>query len=278
MKLLVLLMHLLSFTKITPIQATPTPKLPSEAQPSKPKKRKYAPTTPATSEASEPRTFRQSTLEVSEEFRKRRQEEERRRKRCAPRKRKCHRKLTQEEILAEAKRTEIENLASLEAFTRLEAEKKRVKERKTVLQGPVIRFHSVSMPLITESSSKSDGDDVSEKTTETAEDTSTAGDKPQVQEKYCRNFLIFTDTQSFPAAYFPSKKVQKPQKKQFCPITGLPAKYIDPLTGTPYATPQAFKILRNRYIREGEQKCEKRLLQLSSWLKEKKQKKLEAKM
>lgn len=126
----------LSCTKITFIQATP--KLPSEAQPSKPKKRKYAPSTPATSEALEPRTFRQSTLEVSEEFRKRRQEEERRRKRCAPRKRKCHRKLTQEEILAEAKRTEIENLASLEAFTCLEAEKKRVKERKTVLQGPVL--------------------------------------------------------------------------------------------------------------------------------------------
>ena len=183
--------------------------------------------------------------------------------------------MTQEEILAEARITEIENLASLEAFTRLEAEKKRVKERKTVLQGPVVRFHSVSMPLIAESSSRSaENDAVEEK--EVAEVANSTGSKPQAEEKYCRNFLIFTDTQSFPAAYFPSRRACKPRQKLFCPITGLPAKYIDPLTSTPYATPQAFKILRNRYVSEGEQKCEKRLLQLSNWLEEKKRKKLEA--
>lgn len=167
-------------------------------------------------------------------------------------------------MLEEAKRTEIENLASLEAFTRLEAERMKVKERKTVLQGPLVRFHSVSMPLIktlSGSSTESEsGTDISEKET-------------QSQEKYCRNFLVFTDTKSFPSC-FPSKKQTRP-KRLFCPITGLPAKYIDPLTNTPYATPQAFKIIRNRFVSEGEQKCEKRILQLSSWLEEKKRKKLE---
>jgi len=80
------------------------------------------------------------------------------------------------------------------------------------------------------------------------------------------------------AAFYNTRPTTKTKKNQklFCPITGLPAKYIDPLTSTPYATPQAFKILRNRYVSEGEQKCEKRLLQLSSWLEEKKRKKLEA--
>ena len=206
-------------------------------------------------------------MEVSEEFRRRQVEEERKRKRTAPRTPKLVRKLTQKELLEEAKVTEIENLVSLEAFTRLEAEKKKVKEKKTVFQGPVIRFHSVSMPLITEI------EDISANTT-----TGVSGNEinPQTQDKYCRNFMVFTDTKAYPSVYFCSRKPSRP-KKRFCPITGLQAKYIDPLTGTPYATAQAFKIIRNRYVMEEEQKCEKRLLQLSSWLEEKKRKKLETK-
>ena len=189
------------------------------------------------------------------------EEEEKRWKRTAQRHPKPLRKLTQAELLEEAKRTEIENLASLEAFSRLEAEKKKVKEKKSVLQGPVVRFHSVSMPLIT-----------------TLPDNAQSEHPHQpTPDKYCRNFLVFTDTKSFPAAFFQKTKTPRP-KKLFCPITGLPAKYIDPLTGTPYATPQAFKIIRNRYVSEGEEKCEKRLLQLSSWLEEKKRKKMEGRI
>jgi len=36
------------------------------------------------------------------------------------------------------------------------------------------------------------------------------------------------------------------KKKAFCSITGLPATYIDPLTKLPYATKEAFKILREK--------------------------------
>ncbi|XP_028800429.1 SWR1 complex subunit 2 isoform X2 [Neltuma alba] len=39
-------------------------------------------------------------------------------------------------------------------------------------------------------------------------------------------------------------------EKSVCAITGLPAKYCDPQTGLPYATPDAFKIIRQRTLNE----------------------------
>lgn len=180
--------------------------------------------------------------------------------------------MTQQEMLEEAKWTEVENLASLEAFTRLEEEKRQVKEKKKVIKGPVIRFHSVSMPMISE---LEPDPQLSVSSNETTPTTTTETANTQQQTQYCRNFLVFTDTAAYPSAYFPSKKPLKP-KRPICPVTGLPAKYIDPITETPYATPQAFKIIRTRYVRTAEEKCEKRLLQLSGWLEEKKRKKQEA--
>lgn len=58
-----------------------------------------------------------------------------------------------------------------------------------------------------------------------------------------------------------------------CPITGLPAKYRDPKTGTPYATMQAFKLLRDKFLQREEVRCDARLLELSILLEEKKRKK-----
>ena len=49
--------------------------------------------------------------------------------------------------------------------------------------------------------------------------------------------------------YFPEKR-SKPPVKQFCPVTRLPAKYFDPITHTPYATLQAFKIIREAYAQQ----------------------------
>lgn len=213
-----------------------------------------------------PRSLRRSTVETSEDHKRRRVEEETRRKRFSRRSSLPDRKMTQAELLAEAKRTEVENLASLEAYAQLEAEKKMVKEKKDVVQGPVIRYLSVSMPLIAETDVPA----------AKVDETQPLPLPPQMSsEKYGRNFLVFTDTKAFPSAYFPTDKPARP-KKLFCAITGLVAKYVDPLTGTPYASPQAFKVIRNRYVIEGEQKCEKRLLQLSSWLEEKKRKRLES--
>ena len=204
------------------------------------------------------RTLRKSTQERSQEFKERYEETTRRKHFTKKRARTVHKRLTQEELLAEAKRTERENLASLEAYTRLEAEKKKVKEKRHEIKGPFIRFHSVVMPLIEDIGKEKKSDEMTSKS----------------EEKYSRNFLVFTDTKSFPHQYFPQGK-PKVAKPQFCPITGLPARYVEPITKTPYATASAFKVIRNQYVSQEEIKCEKRLLQLSNWLEEKKRKKLE---
>ncbi|CAL9069012.1 SWR1 complex subunit 2-like isoform X1 [Musa acuminata AAA Group] len=39
-------------------------------------------------------------------------------------------------------------------------------------------------------------------------------------------------------------------RKSFCVITGLPAKYRDPKTGLPYATLEAFKLIRERFTKQ----------------------------
>ncbi|XP_039852409.1 SWR1 complex subunit 2 isoform X3 [Panicum virgatum] len=39
-------------------------------------------------------------------------------------------------------------------------------------------------------------------------------------------------------------------EKSVCVVTGLPAKYRDPKTGLPYATMEAFKIIRERFLKE----------------------------
>ena len=145
------------------------------------------------------------------------------------RKAKPERKLTQKELLEEAKITERENLASLEAYSRLEAEKKKTEKKKVIYSGPVVRFHSVSMPTVTEVEHKtidhslpSSTDPLPNPTKETKQAAS--------KSMYTRNFLVFTDTQRYPSEYFPTDKPKYPRKR-FCPVTGLPAKYMDPLTG-----------------------------------------------
>ncbi|WCJ42632.1 sequence-specific DNA binding transcription factors DNA binding DNA binding [Euphorbia peplus] len=52
-----------------------------------------------------------------------------------------------------------------------------------------------------------------------------------------------------------TKSVPYPEKAM-CAITGLPAKYRDPKTGLPYATKEAFKIIRERYMEEKNMKKE----------------------
>lgn len=202
------------------------------------------------------RTLRQSTIEMSQEMEKSWKTSEKKKKRPLF-KSASKSRLTQQELLEEAKQTELENLASLDAYTRLEAEKKTFKQKRRVLEGPVIRYCSVSMP------------DVS-----LADDAHSREDVLTTESRCTRNFVTFTDTKSFPDQYFPRRRPSRP-KRPYCPVTGLPAKYMDPLTSTPYATSHAFRILRNQFVKEREERCEKRLLQLSGWLKEKKRLRLE---
>ncbi|XP_002165194.5 vacuolar protein sorting-associated protein 72 homolog isoform X1 [Hydra vulgaris] len=126
------------------------------------------------------------------------------------------RRLTQQELLAEAKITAEKNLASLAQFLKLEEEKKHIKISKVRYQGPIIRYQSVRMPL------------------------------DETNNEYCsRNFLEFTDTNNFPREYFPNSRKKYPAKS-VCIVTGQPAKYKDPLTGLPYANIEAFKYIRQQ--------------------------------
>ncbi|XP_053605224.1 vacuolar protein sorting-associated protein 72 homolog [Plodia interpunctella] len=58
---------------------------------------------------------------------------------------------TQEELLEEALITEQENLKSLERFEQIEMERKKVRPTKKTISGPVIRYHSFSVPVEIES-------------------------------------------------------------------------------------------------------------------------------
>ncbi|CAH8632294.1 unnamed protein product [Heterobilharzia americana] len=60
------------------------------------------------------------------------------------------RRLTQEELLAEAKITEEINRRSLARYRRLEIEKKKARIQKTVHSTPMIRYHSFTVPVIEE--------------------------------------------------------------------------------------------------------------------------------
>ncbi|XP_010516899.1 PREDICTED: SWR1 complex subunit 2 isoform X1 [Camelina sativa] len=62
------------------------------------------------------------------------------------------------------------------------------------------------------------------------------------------NYLEFSNGASFNSE-LSTKSVPYPDKA-VCVITGLPAKYRDPKTGLPYATKDAFKAIRERFMDE----------------------------
>lgn len=165
--------------------------------------------------------------------------------------------LTQEELLEEAKITELENLKSLETFQRLELEKKKVKSLKHTYTGPMIRYHSVTMPLI-EDPENSD----------------------QVCKKYSRNFITFTDDKLL-KEYFPQTK-PKPAPRSVCPVTGAAPRYFDPLTGHPYSNSSCFSVIRDAYYTEVEKKLDPIRHPMGEkwleWRKQMKAKQLAAKM
>ena len=137
-------------------------------------------------------------------------------------------------------------MASLETY-RLESEKKTYKEKKHTIQGSTIQYHSIVMPDVLLANPSEDVKSV---------------------EHYSRNFIVFTDMDLYQNTF--SYSCPTRPKRVYCSVTGLPAKYVDPLTKLPYATAQAFRIIRNQYVKEKEDECEARILQLNNWLEEKK--------
>ncbi|KAJ0550614.1 putative Vps72/YL1 family protein [Helianthus annuus] len=62
------------------------------------------------------------------------------------------------------------------------------------------------------------------------------------------SYLEFTNGASFKSQIRTSSGPYP--EKSVCVVTGLPAKYLDPKTGLPYATKEAFKIIREKHANE----------------------------
>lgn len=173
---------------------------------------------------------------------------------------------TQKELLAEAEITAKENLSSVEKFNQMEIEKKKVRPTKRVNQGPIIRYHSLSMPSIMEIRTISqqikceneDGDveyvDTARKAEEPTNDRITTRRKRKMEitvsnERIERTFITFENDidDKYFSSIFDKPKKSKRKVEYICALTKLPAKYIDPVTKLPYRNTQALKIIREAY-------------------------------
>uniref|UniRef100_UPI00358F5365 vacuolar protein sorting-associated protein 72 homolog n=1 Tax=Myxine glutinosa TaxID=7769 RepID=UPI00358F5365 len=151
--------------------------------------------------------------------------------------------LTQEQLMAEALVTEEMNLRSLENHERLLADKMKQGLKKKQCTGPMIRYYSLSMPLVTEVSVKEDNVDVEGLD---AEVEMHPGNSSSLTGKCSRNFITFSDEETF-LKYFPVQKPLHVPRRVMCPVTLKPAVYRDPITGIPYASRPAFGIIREAY-------------------------------
>lgn len=122
------------------------------------------------------------------------------------------RRLTQEELMQEAERTERKNLKSLHHYQRLEASRKKISSKKRTISEPTIKYISTSMP------------------------------DPEQGGKISRNFIVFSE-EAVMKKEFHWKKLPR-VSKLVCPVTNKQAKYIDPVTNTPYYDIEAFRSIR----------------------------------
>lgn len=193
---------------------------------------------------------------------------------------------TQEELLEEAETTEKENLVSLEKFRRMELEKKKTRPTKSQhFTGPIIRYHSVSMPVLIEELDEAKRAPIKKEvvdeteviiTTDKNETKRTtrrsrmaANDAAKVIENNrCeRTFITFTNDingKVFDSVFHPPPT--KKHRSQTCAITKLPAKYFDPITQLPYRNIMAFKILRESYYQMLEATGDVNDPQVATWL------------
>ncbi|NWZ57180.1 VPS72 protein, partial [Haliaeetus albicilla] len=155
------------------------------------------------------------------------------------------RPLTQEELLEEAKITEEINLRSLENYERLEADKKKQVQKKRKCVGPVIRYWSVTMPLIPEPG-KEENVDVEGLDQDPQQAEATSAPAPASAGKCSRTFISFSDDETF-ERFFPKVKPPRLPVREICPVTHKPAVYRDPITDIPYSNIRAFKIIREAY-------------------------------
>ncbi|KAJ2613688.1 Vacuolar protein sorting-associated protein 72 [Coemansia sp. RSA 1365] len=144
-------------------------------------------------------------------------------------------RLTQEQLLEEAKQTEAENLAKLKEFQELEAEEKQLHRRligtrkEPLMIQPIAHWRS-SIVSDTGPDSTSASDSKSEDTKKTL----------PVYDKI-EYALKGLDQTHFP--FNPWATSTPTMRPKICAITGLPARYFHPRAKVPYANSRAYHIL-----------------------------------
>uniref|UniRef100_A0A7S2ZFK5 Vps72/YL1 C-terminal domain-containing protein n=1 Tax=Rhodosorus marinus TaxID=101924 RepID=A0A7S2ZFK5_9RHOD len=154
------------------------------------------------------RTTKMASAQTMQKRREREQEDTKRRIKKEERDqfREVERELTQEELMKEALKTEEINKASYLELVRLEEEKKRLPATKQQIQ---------------------------------------RGPRLTFRSRDGKQTLSFT-AEEHASDIFPKESTLATAVQPMCVITGLPAKYKDPKTGSYFATVEAFKILRSR--------------------------------
>ncbi|CAK7327484.1 unnamed protein product [Dovyalis caffra] len=146
-------------------------------------------------------------------------------------------RMTQEEMLLEAAQTEIVNLRNLErVLAREEEVKKRAIVHKAVLL--LSRIQRIVISVTTFNNIRSIVYDQSSAVI-TAATVKICNSLDMMCIKLNQSQELISYTAEYP-------------EKAVCAVTGLPAKYRDPKTGLPYATKEAFKIIRERFEDEND--------------------------
>jgi hypothetical protein len=140
---------------------------------------------PTDSTPGDRRSYRQSTAQRSEASKSAAKEELRRRREMPKASRQEERRLTQEELLEEAKETALENAKDLERLVRIEEDLMRVDWSRAPLVGPRIIYQSTKASI----------------------------------------HITFSDPDSSILADWAQGETPQPAKKAVCVITGQPAKY-----------------------------------------------------
>lgn len=154
--------------------------------------------------------------------------------------------LSQEELLKEAEETEQLNTASLKSYLEIQIQKKKfVSRKKHAIHGPFIRFLSTSR---------------SAECARTRKQHALSGGTHVV------NLIIHSHPEESPAVFRTYSKKRNENIRSTCPISGLPARYRDPLTKLPYYNAEAFKSIRAKYAQEQEERYLSRLNELKDIL------------
>ncbi|KAH0511180.1 Vacuolar protein sorting-associated protein 72-like protein [Microtus ochrogaster] len=144
---------------------------------------------------------------------------------------------------------ELQEDGSEKTYERLEADKKKQVHKKRKCPGPIITYHSMTVPLVGEPGPKEENVDVEGLDPAPAASALTphTGTGAAGAPAHCsRTFITFSDDATF-EEWFPQGRPPKVPVREVCPVTHRPALYRDPVTDIPYATARAFKIIREAY-------------------------------